>query len=396
MKRRNIFRVYNAGLGLVFVVFLAFGMSSIIVMIRSDGFVSIEEIVSKQQTSTAIFNSPLSSLYKYKITLHKERAAKIVAIGSSRSFQFREKAFSESFTNLGGVIGDIEYSELFIRKLIEAHKPEIIIWAVDYHDFFEARRPGRPWRTEDDHNIFSPLGFTVEGIIDWKTYWKVMFSGKFFEDFPVELRGLSAKVTGDGFGHDGSFYDFGGYYDSLGKGDIVYTNSRESLYQNILDTSSQGDRSNTPQPWALESFKSIVDYAKSEGVIILPVLVPSGPAIMEIMDERPETFRLGLDKLREQLPHYSPYFADFVDPREYGSGECEFIDAYHGGEVTYLRIVLGLFDMPGSPLQPYVRRDLIRRLIKDYENEILITEGRIGSQFKNVRRIKFSPMCEGI
>ena len=396
MKRRNIFRSYNAVLGLVFIVFLAFGVSSVIVMIRSDGFIPIEEILDKQRTEVILFNSPLSSPYKHKLTLHKERAAKIVAIGSSRSLQFRENAFSESFTNLGGVISDIGYSELFIRKLIEAHKPEIIIWAVDYQDFFEAPRPGRPWRMGDDNNVFTPLGFAVEGILDWKTYWKVMFSGKNFKDFPVELRGLSAKATGDGFGQDGSLYHFGTSYDFLGKGDIVYTNGRESLYQNILEGSLQGDRTNTVRPWALESFKSIIDYAKSENVILIPVLAPSAPAVLEIMDERPEAFRRKLDQLREQLPRYSPYFADFVDPREYGSSECEFLDAYHGGEVTYLRIVLGLSEMPGSPLKPFVRRDVVQRLIKDYKNELQITEGEIGSQFKNAKRIRFSPMCGDI
>jgi hypothetical protein len=85
-----------------------------------------------------------------------------------------------------------------------------------------------------------------------------------------------------------------------------------------------------------------------------------------------------------------------VDPREYGSSECEFLDAYHGGEVTYLRIVLGLSEMPGSPLKPFVRRDVVQRLIKDYKNELQITEGEIGSQFKNAKRIRFSPMCGDI
>jgi len=396
MKRRNIFRSYNAVLGLVFLVFLAFGVSSVIVMIRSDGFVPIGEILDRQQTDAILFNSPLSSPYNHKITLHKKRAAKIVAIGSSRSMQFREKAFSESFTNLGGVISDIGYSELFIHKMIKEHKPEIIIWAVDYQDFFEAPRPGRPWRIEDDHNIFAPLGLAGNGVFEWKSYWKLLLNGEVFENFPIELKGLSAKVEGNGFDGDGSMYYFGSFYDSLGKGEIVYTNSWEKERQNILDTTSQGDRVTSPQPWALESFKSIVDYAKSENVIIIPVLVPAAPMVMEIMDEGPETFRLGLDQLREQLPRLSPYFADFVDPREYGSDECEFLDAYHGGEVTYLRIVLGLSEMSDSPLKPYVRRNFIKRQIKEYENEIQITEGEIGSRFKNIRRIKFSPMCEGV
>ena len=84
MKRRNIFRSYNAVLGLVFLVFLAFGVSSVIVMIRSDGFVPIGEILDRQQTDAILFNSPLSSPYNHKITLHKKRAAKI-----GRSTEFK-------------------------------------------------------------------------------------------------------------------------------------------------------------------------------------------------------------------------------------------------------------------------------------------------------------------
>jgi len=396
MRRRNIFRSYNAVLGLVFIVFIAFGVSSVIVMIRSDGFVPIEKIVDEQQKGAILFNSPLSSTYKHKLALHKERSAEIVVVGSSRSFQFRGYPFSESFTNLGGVISDLEYAEPFFRKLIEIHKPKIIIWAVDYQDFFESLRPGRPWRTEDDNNIFSPLGMAVTGVINWRDYWKLMVDGEVVKNFPVKLMGLSAKAMGDGFDSDGSFYHFGMSYDFLGEGEIEYTNSRESLYQGILETSLQGDGANVVQPWALESFKSIIDYAESENVIIIPVLVPSSPTVLEIMDERPETFRLGLDRLREQLSHYSLYFADFVDPRDFGSSECEFLDAYHGGEVTYLRIVLGLSEMPGSPLKPFVRRDVVQRLIKKYENDIVITEGKIGSQFKNAKRTSFSPMCGDI
>ncbi len=392
MKRRNIFGSYNAVLGLVFIVFGIFGVSSVIVMIRSDGFVPIEKIVAEQQKNAILFNSPLSSMYKHKLALHKERAANIVAIGSSRSHQFRAYAFSESFTNLGGVFGPLRYAESFVRELIDVHKPGIIIWAIDYQDFFQAPG-GAPLRTEDEKNIFSPLGLVVTGTLDWKSYWKLMFDGEVIENFPVKLMGLSAKATGGGYDYDGSMYHFGRDYDVLGKGDIKHTNSRESLYRGIVENSSQGDRVNTVQPWALAVFKSILDYAASKNVIVIPVLVPSSPAVMEILDEKPDVFRRGLDELRQVLPRYSPHFADFVDPREYGSSECEFLDAHHGGEVTYLRIMLGLSDMPGSPLKSYVRRDLIGRLIEDYENNIFITEGRIGSQFKSAKRTRFSPMC---
>jgi hypothetical protein len=221
-----------------------------------------------------------------------------------------------------------------------------------------------------------------------------MFDGEVIENFPIKLMGLSAKATGSGYDYDGAMYHFGQHYNFLGKDDIYYTNSRESLYQGIVENSSQGDRVNTVQPWALAVFKSILDYAASQDVIIIPVLVPDSPVVMEILDEKPDIFRRGLDELRRVLPHYSPYFTDFVDPRQYGSSECEFLDPYHGGEVTYPRIVLGLSDVPGSPLKSYVRRDLIGRLTKDYEDDVFITEGKIGSQFKSAKRTRFSPMCK--
>ena len=63
---------------------------------------------------------------------------------------------------------------------------------------------------------------------------------------------------------------------------------------------------------------------------------------------------------------------DFHDPTRLGSGECEFIDGFHGGRVTHLRMLRAIVRSGRTGLGGYVDIGEIDRLIAENEGRALL------------------------
>ena len=61
---------------------------------------------------------------------------------------------------------------------------------------------------------------------------------------------------------------------------------------------------------------------------------------------------------------------DYHDPKIIHSNDCEFIDGFHGGDVTYQRILLDMAEKDES-LKSYVDMNILKKSINKNSNKTL-------------------------
>ena len=67
---------------------------------------------------------------------------------------------------------------------------------------------------------------------------------------------------------------------------------------------------------------------------------------------------------------------DFTDARTFGSSDCEFVDGFHGGEVTYARMLRDMADR-WPALLTYVNMEKINATIRDWRGHALVFDPRL-------------------
>ncbi len=63
-------------------------------------------------------------------------------------------------------------------------------------------------------------------------------------------------------------------------------------------------------------------------------------------------------------------------PRAFASNDCEFIDGFHGGEVTYARILRAMADR-WPALLSYVNMERLNAAIRDWQGHALVPDERL-------------------
>ena len=77
---------------------------------------NIEEAIAEQSHSDILFNLD-KDVAHYKMSLIEANNPKVIAIGSSRSMQFREIFFKDKFINSGYVVSSLSELESFMNNI---------------------------------------------------------------------------------------------------------------------------------------------------------------------------------------------------------------------------------------------------------------------------------------
>ena len=105
---------------------------------------------------------------------------------------------------------------------------------------------------------------------------------------------------------------------------------------------------------------------------------PLSVRVLEAMREREGDYQ-HLFRLREALLARGIDVMDFTDPRTFASGDCEFFDGFHGGEVTYVRMLRDMADR-WPALLGYVNMDRINATLRDWRGYALVPDERLTSR----------------
>ena len=104
-------------------------------------------------------------------------------------------------------------------------------------------------------------------------------------------------------------------------------------------------------------------------------IAPLSPRVLAAMRENPDAWP-HLFRLREALAQRGIDALDCTDAGGLASGDCEFIDGFHGGEVSYARILRRMADR-WPALLAYVDMEKLDAVIRDWSGHVLVPDARV-------------------
>lgn len=262
----------------------------------------------------------------YKLELSKLRKPDIVAIGSSRAMQVRSEFVNGTLVNWGGVartIGQLHWAAQEIVALKQ--KPKLALIFLDPWWFNERYLDGRDvFALHDERvgNVFRTAFVLTSRAIRYGISTR-----------PDRL-GMAAIQSDQGYDSYGSFHYLSRVTGAEKIQDVKFRRTLRMIGTQE-DRFAGGDE---PNPYAVNRWHEIRALLEKNGIKAVAIVAPMAPDAIDLMRKN------GTHNLYFTLAKkLGGDVADFIDPASFdGSDNCEFLDGFHGGEVTYARMLLTL------------------------------------------------------
>lgn len=343
MHNFNDEKIYNKYLK-IFLILLLLGsiplFFSYLFVLRAWENTPFETIVKYQNEHNAIYGTALNpNDLAYKIQLVHFRQPHIIALGSSRVMQLRENFFEGKFTNCGGIFSSLYEGQAFVDQMLALHKPQIVFWGLDYWWFNKKYIADETRRFVDEKTInkeklLKPIQWLIEKKISIHDFFTVIVSGRTHNPYTnFDNLGIHAIKISNGFRKDGSYIDIE-YAFGINKNRLEKINEEQ---KSIIDdanerASSAGNSFVDTERWSI--FLAILNKFKANNIPVVLFLPPIAPSIYRVMKDKTL-----IDDLRHHISELHEEFYDFSDGASLGSDDKEFLDAWHSGEVVYLRLL---------------------------------------------------------
>jgi len=294
-----------------------------------------------------LYNESNFRYIKYK-TL-SEKKATVVALGNSRVLPFRKEMFEAEFYNAGFAVENVQDFQAFLSCLPEKNLPDYLILGLD------------PWMFNDAWNDLTPkpksrwtknMPFKPgEGIKKAKDLYRDLINGqmrlskqtKTYSN-SIEAIGLNAVIHSTGFRNDGS-----GYYGELVQKLIQKdTSISDYNYREIFSRIRNGNHRFQYGVQVSEKALLILDqlllFCKSKGIHVIGFNPPYADAVYARMKDSGK-----YEYVEKLYPALKPIFGrydfeiyTYATVSACGSNDLETTDGFHGGEITYLRIIIDM------------------------------------------------------
>jgi hypothetical protein len=296
------------------------------------------EAAQAQQKSGGLYGSALFYRpYPYKLELYRLNRPDVAIVGSSRAMAFLPTGFAASEISLGGAVNEIAEGERLIPEMLAIHKPKLVIFTLDYWWFNEARvAEGSAYSTSADTNfsleeLLAPYRWMIDGDADFSGLMRTLFSRP---EGPPRF-GIWANQTSSGFDPHGAMH-YGAILSGARKNpDKHFKATLKRLRNGKADSKAAVSGQFSETAWA--SLQRIAARLRAEGVEVRFVVPPIAGAVLTAMKQGNGISLL--ETLHERLSGAGFAFYDFTDGTTLGTPDCEFVDGFHGGFVTYLRIL---------------------------------------------------------
>lgn len=330
---------------------------------------SLQEAVKFQLEQNAIYNFLSNDMFKYKLELIKNIKPKIIALGSSRVMQFREESFNTSFITTGGAMNYLNEGYLFLQEMKKIHKPEIIILGLDFwwfnEKFYQPKVFDQQEKKEIDikSKINQTLSMVIKGEISFDIFEYILKDTNDITSY--QNMGLRSLKYSNGFRKDGSYQYSNFILGDEKNSDIKFSNT----YDRINNGNSRFEYANHVSKERVEIFDEIIKFAKDNDIKLILFIPPLANEVVEKMSSLGDKYNY-VSEFRKLVKDTDIENYDFYDMRDYYKDSCEFVDGFHGGDVTYQRILKKMYDQ-NSSLSKYLNIDLIRKSIDDNKGKTL-------------------------
>ncbi|MBL8709258.1 MAG: hypothetical protein JNL25_08700 [Rhodospirillaceae bacterium] len=313
--------------------------------------------------------------FAFKLERYRQIKPDVLLVGSSRVMAFAGEAFATSMLNSGGGANTLDQAIKFTETALAIHRPKTILLGLDFWWFNPNRDDEVDTTTHDSDEIDLSLSQLLMPV-DWIASGQVSIREVVATLTPFGDRrpgiGVLAKFARQGFDRYGR-YDYGALFDGgLDGEDEMFARTLRRLRD--AGPSSKFNVRPSPAPAALSDLRGFLQRMRASGVEIMLFLPPVAEPVRAQLSDDPED-RL-LPQWRAALREFETPILDFEDARLIGSPPCEFIDGFHGGEVTYLRVLDAIAGAGGSILAESIDREAVAALIAGNAGHARIRELR--------------------
>lgn len=372
LRRPQPLRTYNVAFLATAALLLAMMGMSYSFLVRTGETMAPSAAAERQQSENVVFGSALFFRpVPYKIALYTARQPDVAIVGSSRAIEFVARGFTRPMTNLGSM-RDLAQIRSLLDSMLAVHRPKLILLTIDFWWFNGARSVDTVGLQSDGEaklsltQLVQPFVWIAQGKIGIGDF----LSGALSPWYAPRDIGVAANFDHAGYDRDGA-YDYGGeltgrreHRDRQFKKTLAHI--EEAAEHNKFNVHTHVDE----QQW--RNLVEVVQLIRASGSDLILVLPPVSKTVAErLAGAGPPTL---LDELGQRLPGIGVPVFDFHDPTTLGSDECEFIDGFHGGRVSYLRMLAAIVRSGQTRLGDYVDLPQIDRLIAGNAGRAMLKE----------------------
>jgi len=298
-----------------------------------------------------------------------------LALGSSRVLQFKEDMFDERFYNAGYTIENINEFKDFLETLPKDKLPKYLIMGIDQWMFNEnwsgfslSNKPKEHWTD----NSFS---FDLRRIID---VYKNILDGTFNlynYDRSLSKIGFNAKFNNTGFRNDGSM-NYGKQINKLINNDVTANDYLfGDTYYRINNNSDRFEYGENVSNLGLSKLRELLKYCFEKNISVIGFLPPFPESVYHkmIKSNNYKYIEKITPILTEIFINYNYEFYDYTSLEKGKTYDNEFIDGFHGSEVTYYRILLDMLNRK-STLNKITNKIKIKKKLKNRINNYEINK----------------------
>ena len=329
--------------------------------LKSTGeFLEPLEIIESQSRLGSLWQvATRDGVPSFKLELYKQIKPQIVVFGSSRTNHFHQEYFTRPYVGMGNAAHNLVEIEYVLQLALQNHKPDVLLIGVDETFFLpklSATRNTIPRKLHQSkfpslEELRLPFGWISDGRIPIEVYWRYVL-GHLSED---QLRlGVRANFLNVGFAIDGSQYE-----DPPWRREPLCDASRFASYVPLSLT-----KPTNPDPATVAAYKNILKLAKEHSVPLITFFPPYPTSVNHRLLANANS-RAFIESVSELVASTSPRHYDF---REFGdeSNDCEYLDAQHGGDVTFARVARKMGQDPNGTMKKFVKADAVNQIIGEY------------------------------
>lgn len=352
---------------------VAFLIPVVFLFMSGENYKSIDNIV-KSKNDYLIGYAYNESNYRYlkQKELEYRHPQTIIALGSSRVLQFRDKMFTKPFYNAGYTISSISDFIPFIESNLENKKPEVLLITFDQWMFNEN------WDNLEDYNMSEKQwnsSFNYKASIGTIfNVWSDIFSGKYgfevlvgsTEQSRQNKIGLNAIVNNKGFRKDGSIFYGDQIHKLLSNDSTANDFGYSDTYSRIENGNSRFEYGANVNEKAIQALSDLLLFCKKRNIYVVAILPPFANSVNLKMNESGNYVYMDsiYSKSIEYFKKYQFELWDMSNLTKYNSSDDETIDGFHGSEVAYLKMLIYMIKN-GSKLKNFAN---VEKLKNDLNN----------------------------
>ncbi|MFT5248463.1 MAG: hypothetical protein ACI93P_000176 [bacterium] len=360
----------------IFPIILIYIPPSLLLFLTNENFYNIVDAIDedKEVLIGYSYNESNYKHLKWKTIIKKEKKT-IWALGSSRVLQFREELFNQDFYNAGYTINTTGDYLTFLKSIPNEKLPDVLIIGFDQFMFNENWTSSKKTKVKtywEESFSFYP---SVQTILN--TYADLFSSIKSIDN-NVKLKnttyiGLKAYMDNMGFRKDGSMYYGNMIKRVINKDPTLKQHKFKDTKSRIIKGNRKFQFGNLVDETAISNIEKLLKYCNLNNIKVIGFLPPFANEVLTDMLESNNYDYLNFihDKLDGSFKKYKHELWDFTNPTKFGSDNTEFLDGFHGGELTYLKMIKFMADN-NSIIGNYIDHNKVNFNYSEYNNKFEI------------------------